>query len=609
MSSINRKCHCLKPEKRLVIPRHLIFFDMETTAERLSNGSTEQRFKLGWACYLQRGYGRHLEKQEWGYFDDILQFWQFIYKRTGKKRKLWVLARNLVFDFTVVEGWKYLRQVGFKLKFFYDGGTTSIISVKGRYGSIVFLDIMNWFVESLEKTGKRIGIPKLKIDFDTCTDEYLSTYCKRDVEIEVENFKRFIEFLESNSISRLCYTRGSTAMAAYLFGHYRKRIWIHNNKEAIDLERESYKGGRCECFYLGELRDDNYYILDVNSLYPFVMRSNLYPVKYVRNTKTFTRETLRDALKNYGCVAKVMVETNEPVYAVRRERTIFPIGRFWTVLTTPELLYAFEHNHIVQVEQVVIYEQENIFKSYVEQFYKLRQEFKRTGIAEYEELCKKMLNSLYGKFGQKKEVWRKIGDCPDEPDRVELCFEVGCTGVKKIRYLLGEIFILDGYEESYNSFPAIAAHVSAYARLHLWQLMQQAGEGNYFYCDTDSLIVNDEGLENLYYEIDDTRLGALKVDEHCRVITIRGLKDYSTETKTVIKGISKNAIELRHGVFEQEQWPSFRGLLRSGNTGCYTVKTVTKVLNRKYTKGHVNKDGSIVPLILGDAGETPPLFC
>ncbi|GAI17181.1 unnamed protein product, partial [marine sediment metagenome] len=104
-------------------------------------------------------------------------------------------------------------------------------------------------------------------------------YCKRDVEIELENFKRFIKFLEANSVSRLCYTRASTAMAAYLFSHYKHKIYIHNNKEAIDLERESYRGGRTECFYLGELKDDNYYIVDVNSLYAFVMREHLYPVK------------------------------------------------------------------------------------------------------------------------------------------------------------------------------------------------------------------------------------------------------------------------------------------------------------------------------------------
>ncbi|KKK52113.1 hypothetical protein LCGC14_3108180, partial [marine sediment metagenome] len=344
---------------------------------------------------------------------------------------LWVLARNLVFDFTVSKGWKYLRQSGYKLKFFHDAGTTSIISVRSKSSSIVFLDIMNWFVESLAKTGERIGIPKLKIDFETCTDEFLSIYCKRDVEIELENFKRFIQFLEANSISRLCYTRGSTAMAAYLFSHYHKRIYIHNNKEAIDLERESYRGGRTECFYLGELKDDDYYIVDVNSLYPFVMRNNLYPVKYVQILTAITSDTLRQFLKTESIVAKVLIETDEPVYAVRRKRTIFPVGRFWVVLTTPELKYALEHNHIVKIDRIVIYEQADIFKSYVDRFYKMRLEFKSAGVAEYEELCKKMLNSLYGKFGQKADVWKKIGDCPNEPDRVELCFQIGVAGVKQ----------------------------------------------------------------------------------------------------------------------------------------------------------------------------------
>ncbi len=603
MSSIDRKPHCLKPEKTLAIPRHLIFFDTETKQEVLDNGSIEQRLKLGWACYYRRAYGRNLEQYEWYYFNSSIGFWRFVFQHARPKRKLWVLARNLVFDFTVAEGWKNLRGSGYKLKFFHDSGCTSIISVTNKSTSIVFLDIMNWFVESLAKTGSRIGMPKLSIDFETCTDEFLSIYCKRDVEIELENFKRFIKFLEVNSISRLCYTRGSTAMAAYLFSHYKKKIWIHNNKEVIDLERESYKGGRCECFYLGELQDETYHIVDVNSLYPFVMRNNDYPVKYINQIKNATPEILRDKVRDNGVIANVMVDTDEPVYAVRRERTIFPIGRFWVTLTTPELKYALEHNHILKVGKCVVYEQADIFSSYVDRFYKLRQEFKASGISEYEELCKKMLNSLYGKFGQKADIWEKVGDCPNEPDRVELCFQVGRSGVKHIRYLLGEIFELTGHGECFNSFPAIPAHVAAYGRMYLWYLMKKVGEANYFYCDTDSLIINEVGLCNLKDEIHDLRIGALKVQETMEHLTLRGLKDYTTTLKNVVKGIRRNAIEIRQGVFEQQQWPSFRGLLRRGETGVYTVKTITKTLNREYTKGTVNLDGSVRPLILDEPAE------
>ncbi|KKM71579.1 hypothetical protein LCGC14_1429100, partial [marine sediment metagenome] len=43
-----------------------------------------------------------------------------------------------------------------------------------------------------------------------------------------------------------------------------------------------------------------------------------------------------------------------------------------------------------------------------------------------------------------------------------------------------------------------------------------------------------------------------------------------------------------------------RGLLREGASNTYTVKKQIKVLSRKYTKGHVNSNGWIVPFVLSD---------
>jgi len=390
-------------------------------------------------------------------------------------------------------------------------------------------------------------------------------------------------------------------MAAFLLRHYTTKIYIHNNKEAIELERASYKGGRVECFYLGDLNDGSYYMLDVNSLYPFVMRNNRYPVKYIKIERKVSRYSLREYLKTKSAIAKVLIETNEPVYAIKRARTIFPIGTFWTTLCTPELKYAFKHNHIKQVDTCVVYEQENIFKSYVDKFYALRMDFKSAGIAEYVELCKKFLNTLYGKFGQRGEDWVKIGECPDEPDRAEEIFYPKENKRGMLRYLLGEIFELKGHGETFDSFPAIPAHVTAYARLYLYELMQQAGQGNYFYCDTDSLIVNEAGLCNLQNKLSKLLLGGLKTEKKTASVQLRGLKDYSFGAKTVIKGVRKNALRVNSSTYIQEQWASFRGLLRSGDVNSYTVKTITKHLSREYSKGTVNLDGSVSPLVYADS--------
>ena len=598
MSSIKRKPHILKSEKTLAMPRHIIFFDTETWQNEKESGKVHQSLRLAWACYYRRAYGRHAEVMEWIYFLHPDQFWQFVSEHTYDKNRLWIIARNVTFDFTVVKGWTHLRRLGYKLKFFHNKGTCNIISVRNKSKSIVFLDSMNWFRESLAKTGERIGLPKLTIDFKTCTESELKTYCHRDVEIELKNFLMFIRFLESNQVARLCYTAGSTAMAAFLLGHYNTKIYIHNNEQAINLERESYKGGRVECFYIGELNNDNYYLLDVNSLYPFVMRNNDYPVKYKKILHKTTPDNLRKLLKNRAVTARVLIDTDEPVYAVRRERTMFPVGRFWTTLTTPELKYAISKGHIKKVGVCVVYEQENIFKSFIDKFYDMRLKFKSIGNSEYEQFCKYIMNKLYGKFGQKGENWTKIGECPGEPDREELVFNMNGRRVTKLRYLLGQVFTMTGVGECFDSFPAISAHVTGYARLYLWSLMQKAGWGNYFYCDTDSLIVNRIGLSNLADTMSPTELGYLKIDDTVKTVTIRGLKDYSTITKTVTKGIRKNAVKLSDGVYTQEKWPSFRGLLRSGQPEDYVVETITKHLTRNYTKGTVTPSGVVLPYVL-----------
>ena len=607
MSSIKRKPHVLKSEKTLAIPRHLIFFDTETWQNEKESGKVHQSLRLGWACYYRRAYGRHAAVMEWLYFVHTNQFWQFITDHTYDKNKLWVIARNVAFDFTVVRGWTHLRRLGYKLKFFHNKGTCNIISVRNKSNSIVFLDSMNWFRESLEKTGKRIGIKRIEVDYKACSEAELKTACKNHVLIELENFKLFIKFLEVNKVARLCYTAGSTAMAAFLLRYYNTRIYIHNNEQAIKLERESYKGGRVECFFLGELKNDNYYMLDVNSLYPFVMRNNSYPVKYKRISHKDTPDSLRNAIKTKSITARVLIETDEPVYAVRRERCIFPVGRFWTVLTTPEIKYALDRGHIKQVGDCVIYEQENIFESFVDKFYNMRLMFKSKGNAEYEQFCKYIMNKLYGKFGQKGEEWSKIGDCPNEPDREELVFNMGGRRVSKLRYLLGEVFLMTGVGECFDSFPAIAAHVTGYARMYLWSLMQEAGWGNYYYCDTDSLIVNEVGKWNLQNRIEKSLLGGLKIDSTGSTVNIHGLKDYSFGAKIVTKGIRKNALKIGNNVYSQEKWPSFRGLLRSGQPEDYVVETVTKHLTREYTKGSVNLEGVVFPYVLDDTVQMQPV--
>ncbi|GAI28187.1 unnamed protein product, partial [marine sediment metagenome] len=90
----------------------------------------------------------------------------------------------------------------------------------------------------------------------------------------------------------------------------------------------------------------------------------------------------------------------------------------------------------------------------------------------------------------------------------------------------------------------------------------------------------------------------LKIEERYTHLIIRGLKDYSLPSKTVIKGVRKNAVKIADGVYQQEQWATLKGILRSGNANEYTIKTITKHLTREYTKGTVTVEGKVSPFVL-----------
>jgi len=59
----------------------------------------------------------------------------------------------------------------------------------------------------------------------------------------------------------------------------KEKIYIHDQVTTSEFEREAYFGGRVECFRLGNFTDEFFYNIDVNSMFPSVMKENLYPVK------------------------------------------------------------------------------------------------------------------------------------------------------------------------------------------------------------------------------------------------------------------------------------------------------------------------------------------
>ena len=625
---MKRFSHLIKHNKVIRNQRYFMFYDTETKEDESSyrniGGQDKElkrlSLKLGWACF----WDRKRDNEEWFYFDKIQDFWDWVFNLIEEKKikKLWIYAHNQDFDFKVIDALKHLTLNNWECSFWTaENFNFMLIFEHGNEKEkkrIYFLDTMNYARISLEDLGEHLGLAKGKVDFKDVSDEELKTYCRRDVEIIYKFIKEFISFLKINNLGSLKYTIAGTAYKCYTHKFMPKtkksNINVHTHKKGIDLERDSYKGGRTECFYLGEVK--NYvYDLDVNSMYPYQMENFRVPVKLIsyeereRTGENFKAFYLNAKKEGFLVIAELEfylplgcnnIGIKEKINKI--DTLVFPIGRIKSSVCSPEIDYILKHGDIIKSYKINLYMGSNIFKEFVTYFFEKKNRYKEEGNLAYTLMCKLILNSLYGKFGQKNpiQIFKKFEDGKKD---IMFCKEIDDLvderHIHTSMYRIGNIgwYGTGEFEEGFNSMVAIPSFISAYARIYLGSLMDIAGKNNFYYCDTDSIFVNQEGYERIKDKgFMGSEIGHLKVEDE-GYLEIKGSKDYIFNGERKIKGIKKNAKEIETGIYEQEKFIRIKTALKYGLTKDQYIYIETKQLSRAYTKGIVSKNGEIKPYV------------
>lgn len=580
-------------------PTNVIFFDTETSLIDIGNNVKKHSLKVGVGVYTRTHKKNYFVEQDKLIFKQSDDFWTWAISKHRSKTHLYLTAHNIVYDMVIVDGFKTLDKLGYELQSFYSKGGVSVFRYKNDKGSLTLLDNLNLFPGKLANYGEKFNLPKLIIDFDNTTIKALIKYCERDVDIIMRLWRKWCMFLDTHNLGNFKCTLAATAFNAYRTKYLKHKIYIHNDEQALIQERKSYRGGRTEAFYKGALDNQDYYYLDINSMYPYVMQNNEYPRGLAGNITNPSVNYLENRLKFYSVIIDTTLNTDKNPYPYKVNGfTAYPTGRFRTTLTTPEIMYALKNDHIVKIHSLYWYTRAPLFNQYVKELYQLKTEYQKENNAEFRNIAKMLLNTLYGKWGQMGFEQNLLGTNTDENISVEYGYDM----IRKERYIIntinGQSFITYKTGESRYSFPAIASHVTAYGRMMLYDLITRAGQMNCFYCDTDSVIVNEIGYKRLEHLMDDIVIGQLALEARSREVRINAPKDYVFGELIKRKGIKKDAKEVANGVFRQEQWSRFSGLAKNGTLSDYTTKTVNKTLYRNIHSGVLTKSGWITPFCL-----------
>jgi len=609
-------------------PVNLLFVDTETRPiDELSQDNLEtHKLWFGYAIALRYEKGK-VSREKICRFETPEQFWVFLETRVDACRPLWCFAHNLTFDATILDLWYTTSKDGWNCDNAVTEGPPTFFNLSKDGCNVKFVDTLNYWRQSLLELGKSVGVTKLEMPDKEKSQDDWNAYCIQDVRILQKAVCAFIDYIVENKLGRFSITLAGQAMAAYKSRFMKQPIYIHNRECAIKLERESYHGGLVSNFYVGEIKGTKMFHYDVNSLYPSQMLKPV-PVRLLGYRRNVPITDLAKILQKDACVARVHLDTTEQTYPLYyRNRLQDVYGKFPTVLCGAELIHAVTHKHIKKVYECAIYEQFPIFTDFVNFFWEERMKCPKDKDPVRNMMAKIIMNSLYGKFGQRSHSWTELTATTLKdlykqagisfPEEYKKGWEPEIVGWENVNYRLldlptpvklrntmGTLEYKAPLGEHWESFPLIASYITSYARQHMRDLIAIVGSKNVYYTDTDSLFVNELGKKRLVESgcIDKSKLGYLKEEEPADYAYFHCAKDYIWGNEATRKGISKKAKQTGENTFEQLQFEGIRSILKRAKEGrgkqpdpTIVIKKITKTLGREYNKGHTTQSGWTIP--------------
>jgi len=453
-----------------------------------------------------------------------------VYKITIEKDTLYIYAFNLEFDLSKIIS--EFQRKGLKFEIDYNNsliinGSFHVVKVLER--NIKFCDIYPLVGSSLDQACKSFDLYTKKIEIDNKEDyfltvkpddEGLNVYLRNDVLATFELLHKIKDLanLSEQDFVR-CPTIASLSMKMFRINMPGDYKLIKDSELEIDREefvRQGYFGGRVEVL---KNQAENCFHYDVNSLYPYEMLINFYPVgKSVfsrrlgvksRTGVVMDKDRMLECKKLFDdrkhlymmeCKIELPDTLNIGLLPMRvNGKLLFPVGILKGVWCNVEIDFAVSNGaKVLEIYQILGWTKKaKVFEKFVTVFKTMKQE--STGAKRF--FAKSVQNSLYGKFAMARiRNFHKLY----KPELRERLNE-RCIVNAKIESQLGQS-LLTYNDKIYADYirPQFSAFTTAYSRIELLKTMLNAEKKNnqVYYCDTDSIVCKKELPEKICDEIE-----------------------------------------------------------------------------------------------------------
>lgn len=515
------------------------------------------------------------------------------------------------------------------IEIFDNDGNFLQIKVHTPTKTIIFRDSCALIPGSLDKLAKDMGFSgKLPdIDIVNVTREDLLTnhlyrqYNFMDSIILWNVLNRYQKTCKQKfKTDPLCAVSASTYAKHIFFTRYYQDSLYVLTRHAHEFINKSYGGGRNEIFWRGHYKGC-LYIYDFTSMYPAagLLRLPVHKPQWIPNITTQDESTWLNNNPGFYQVDVLYTPTHIlPIHGVVRDfRYLFPYMENSKdhYLFSVEILYGLSHGYKYRLKCGYRFDLAYVTKNYFQDLFDVKYAAKEKGHVAEEYAGKITANSAYGSFGFDKYNRLVTSVYGEHREAMLIAKEFSSRG----KYTkIGKVFLTEERKnvllEDVNV--SIAAAITSYGRIRLHSLMTdiQKEGGRLFYCDTDSIIttLSPDYLVSWIGQNGGKGLGELKLEHIADEAVFVGCKTYGYR-------IGDTYICKSKGTKEIPNRETYDMLLRLLNTSLYRdVSSITTSRQRKihsqdlyvydkkiqkclqgvYTKGKIQKDGTITPHLI-----------
>lgn len=521
-----RRGHWLKPNAKTVIP-HFHLCVATSIAPIAGEPDNHALVEVRWSQLLwDKG---KLEVAMSGQGNHPDHFWDWCDEELTATPTTWIWFNKPEQDlpallFTdLVHAGDFVRQ-------YWVWGNPPVIVVGKLFGKSVKIVSPTNFLEDVVEDYETIHPPASAITtLDDGTDLGLHSRARWDLVRCRQAVTSILTFVHREDLGHLRTTIGGQSLQAYRHLHLPGKIGVHDNVQALHLERECPLGIPIECPRTGQIPGP-IYVVDVNAIYPYVMANYPYPRKLLWYSEFDDVEQLQKTAETHLLIARVTGYDEDSQYLVKRGHAYeWSNSLLCDVLAGPDLDRALTRGKIKHVHQCAAYEGAGVFASWGLWAWELRQRYKERGDRLESCVAKALTVALWGQFAARLERWVPYPDHPPLTTEYGIFWDHKLNGDKiRCRAIAGVVDRFETREEPDNSMPAISAFVAAYARMYMTNLTRFLDPADIVYQSADAVHVTAKGYQRFCSLglVEADCFGGLKLDHVAKEVFIEAPNVY-----------------------------------------------------------------------------------